>query len=91
MEHLAALVVLTLVVGWLLILNTYYHQQVLPLQQYAIAQQMAIAALKSGDRGLTSMVFVDQKGTIRMKTTEVEVILNDKTYLFKAPASIQHD
>jgi len=89
-EHLAALMVLSLIVGWLLVLNTYYRQQVVPLQQYAIAQQLALTALKAQlDQG--TLTFANQKGQVVVHTTEVEVKLNGKTYHFQAPTSFHAD
>jgi len=82
-EHLAAIVVLTLVIGWLTLLHQEYQRTVLPLQRYAIAQQMALTALKHKHNGQYAIVFGNRHGEVVVGTDEIQVAFEGHNFTFR--------
>lgn len=78
-EHLAALLIVALIVGWLTLLARVYQQTVLPKRLAATAYYAANVALVTHD---PTVVVGQTTWQVSITTTRIEVVGNGQTYTF---------
>lgn len=78
-EHLAALLVVALIVGWITVLARVYQQTVLPKRLAASAYYAANVALVTHDQ---TVVVGQNTWRVTITKERIEVVGNGQTYTF---------